>query len=633
MTVRHVLLAASAAASLAGCEPAVEPVHVFIDEACEWSNPVECMFPWPSDRWRVDGHLEYDADVMPLNIRGDRFDPAPYRRFDGFSPTSHMLTMFPLAVDVTNLAWIEEYEESLRSDSPTVIVDLATGERIAHFAEVDTRAGDDFGAIVTDPPTLLYLHPAQRLREGRTYGVALRDIVLVDGTLAEAALTFAVLRDNIPTTSDVLEAARPRYEELFAELAAAGVERETLVQAWSFTTATGDSIRGDLFAMRADVVERVPPGSGDCSVTDVQEAPDEHTARRVEGTFKAPLYMDSDSPGSRLVRGPDGLPEFQGWADVPFVVSVPRSLEAEGGGRMIQFGHGLMGSARIEMAGGFASQFGDTYTSALVGTDWQGMARDDLVTVASALAEISGFSKVSERLMQGMVGHWALTRAFQGPCRELPELLADDGTPVIGDGEPYFIGISQGGILGGTLLATSPDIDRGALVVAAMDFPFVMTRSLNWVDYELILRAWYDRRVDRELLIFVIGSLWDQAEPNAYLPGITDEKKILFQVAEGDLQVQTIAADRAARTMGIPLLAPALHPVWGLEEAEGPLDSAYVYYDLGQPLPPRDNQLPGDINNVHNQQRDLAAAQAQMDAFLRPGGQVTNFCDGVCDPE
>ncbi|MCP4872213.1 MAG: hypothetical protein GY898_26215 [Proteobacteria bacterium] len=618
---------------LIACEPEVDPVDVFIDEACEWSNPVECMLPFPSNRWLQDGHLQYDAAVMPTNLNDEAFDPAPYARFDGFPPASHMLTMFPKAVDVGNLAWIEEYGESLLEDSPTVIVDLTTGERIAHFAEIDTRAGEDFGAIVTDPPTLLYLHPAQRLQEGRTYGVALRDIWLVDGTQAVATRPFEVLRDNVPTTSDVVEAARPRYEALFEGLTAAGVAREDLVQAWSFTTATGDSIKGDLLAMRADFLERVPEGSGECTVTSSTDAPDGRTARRVEGTFKAPLYLDADATGARVVRGADDLPEFQGWADVPFVVNIPNSVAATGEARMVQFGHGLMGSAAHEMQDGFVTKFAQDYSSVLVGTDWQGMSRDDLTTVAAALSDIQQFSKVSDRLMQGMVGEWALTRAFQGTCRTMDAFAADDGSPAIGSGEPYFIGISQGGILGGTFMATSPDIERGTLVVGSMDFPFTMTRSLNWVDYELIFRAWYDRRIDRELLVYVMASLWDQAEPNAYIPGITSEKKILFQVAEGDLQVQTIAADRAIRTMGIPLLAPALRPVWGVEEVEGPLDSAYVYYDLLAPLPPMENQLPEPINNVHNQQRGLTAAQEQMDAFFRPDGQITNFCDGVCDPQ
>jgi len=641
------LLSAVAVALLPACETAPDPVDVAIDAACEWSNPRECLLPWPSDRWLTEDastetgfRLDYDGDLFPTNSDDDPFMAEEYDRFDGFPPSAHMLTMFEQPVDVSNLAWVDEYDESLLPDSPTVIVDLATGERIAHFAEIDTRAGEDFADFVTDVPTLFYLHPAKRLREGRTYGVALRNIVLADGTAAQATRPFEVLRDNIPTTSDAIEADRPRYEALFEGLAAAGVEREDLVQAWSFTTATGSTIRRDMLAVKADWAERVPEGFGDCTVEEVKTTGiSGHLDRVVKGTFQAPLYMDADAPGSRFVRDADGLPSFQGWATLPFVVNVPKSLAEHGDGRLIQFGHGLMGSAEHEMSGSFGSQFPDDYGFIMVGTDWQGMSRDDLTNVAQSLADVSQFPTVAERLIQGMAGEWTLTRSFRGGCRELPELIAEDGTPLIGD-EVYFVGISQGGILGGTFMATSPDIERGTLIVGSMDFPFTMTRSLNWVEYELILAAWYDRRIDREILVYVMGSLWDIADPNAYLPHViadplpdTPPKRILYQVAEGDLQVQTIAADRAVRTMGIPLLQPALRSVWGVEEATGPLDSAYVYYDLGGELPPTDNQLPEAVNDVHNDQRREPTAQAQIDAFFHPDGRIESFCEGACDPD
>lgn len=642
------LLACVLAAAVTGCEPAPDPVDVAIDEACEWSNPRECLLPWPSDRWLVEDsstetgwRLQYDASTIPLNSDSDPFDVAPYARFDGFPPSAHMLTMFEQPVDVSNLAWVDKYDESLLPDSPTVIVDLSTGERIAHFAEIDVRAGEDFSDFVTNVPTLMYLHPAKRLEEGRTYGVALRNIILADGSAAVATRPFEVLRDGTPTTSEAVEGSRDRYEALFEGLAAAGVERETLVQAWSFTTASGSSIRHDMMAVRADWFERVPHGFGDCTVQEVNTTGiSGHLDRVVKGTFKVPLYTDADAPGSKLVRDADGVPTFQGWADVPFVVNVPNSLAEHGDGRMVQFGHGLMGSAENEMSGSFVSGFGDTYGVAMVGTDWQGMSRDDLTNVAQSLADISQFPTVAERLVQGMAGEWTLTRSFRGGCRDLPELLAEDGTPVIGADEVYFIGISQGGILGGTFMATSPDIERGTLIVGSMDFPFTMTRSLNWVDYEMILRAWYDLRVDREILVYMMATMWDIADPNAYLPHVvadplpdTPAKRILYQVAEGDLQVQTIAADRAVRTMGIPLLQPVLRPVWGVPEQAGPLDSAYVYYDLGGELPPVDNTLPEPVNDVHNEQRREPMAQAQIDAFFHPDGVIESFCEGACDPD
>ena len=82
------------------------------------------------------------------------------------------------------------------------------------------------------------------------------------------------------------------------------------------------------------------------------------------------------------------------------------------------------------MGGSFARQFGQEHPSILVGTDWQGMSRDDLATVGNSLQNVSDFPMVAERLIQGMVNQWVLTRSFQGTCRELPDLL-NEGEPVI----------------------------------------------------------------------------------------------------------------------------------------------------------------------------------------------------------
>ena len=57
--------------------------------------------------------------------------------------------------------------------------------------------------------------------------------------------------------------------------------------------------------------------------------------------------------------------------------------------------------------------------------------------------------------------------------------------------ERYYLGISQGGIFGGTLAALSQDIDRFALQVGGISYPIMITRSVDFPDYAKILRAWY----------------------------------------------------------------------------------------------------------------------------------------------
>ena len=50
------------------------------------------------------------------------------------------------------------------------------------------------------------------------------------------------------------------------------------------------------------------------------------------------------------------------------------------------------------------------------------------------------------------------------------------------------------------------------------------------------------------------------------------------------------------------------------------------------PTPPTTNVPPTNYG-AHGGMRLLDAIQAQIDQFLRTGGDVQNFCSGACDPE
>jgi hypothetical protein len=393
--------------------------------------------------------------------------------------------------------------------------------------------------------------------------------------------------------------------------------------------------------MRDDAMARFPAGSGECVVNDVTEGFSEQTFRRIDGEFRIPLYMDSEDPPARAVRGPDGRPQYQGESWAPFTMLIPHSVAGEGDapGRLLAFGHGLMGQARDEGGGGFLRGFGDEFQMVTVATDWQGMSDPDIAVVGHALSDVSDFAPVGDRLMQGVINNLVMIRSMLGACGELPEMQVGGHAAFAGDAA-YWIGISQGGIMGGTVLGLSQDLDRGALLVGGMNYPLMIGRSVDFEGYELIYRTWYPERIDREVLMSVMISLWDQAEPNPWIPHLvadpapgTPPKQVLYQIARYDSQVPNIASDIAVRTMGIPLMVPSTVEPWGIPGTEGPAPSAYVYYDFGiEPIPPG-NDAPGEDNGVHGDQRYLDAARAQMNAFFQPDGEVENFCDGACDPE
>ena len=92
-----------------------------------------------------------------------------------------------IELDDANLPPWWDYDASLAADSPTVILDMQTGERVAHFAEFDVRFDDP-------EQVLMYLRPAARLDEDRRYAVAIRDLHYDDGSDVAASEVFAALR-------------------------------------------------------------------------------------------------------------------------------------------------------------------------------------------------------------------------------------------------------------------------------------------------------------------------------------------------------------------------------------------------------------------------------------------------------
>ncbi len=94
---------------------------------------------------------------------------------------------------------------------------------------------------------------------------------------------------------------------MFDALAEAGVDRDGLVQAWDWHTASGDVIRSDLLTMRDDALTRLTDETMQCTVDSVVEPEEGRVARRVEGTFRVPLYMGPLIQYMRLYRW---LPTF-----------------------------------------------------------------------------------------------------------------------------------------------------------------------------------------------------------------------------------------------------------------------------------------------------------------------------------
>jgi len=135
---------------------------------------------------------------------------------------------------------------------------------------------------------------------------------------------------------------------------------------------------------------------------------------------------------------------------------------------------------------------------------------------------------------------------------------------------------------------------------------------------------------------------WDYTDPTTTSPGFVDDpvpgtppKQMILHIAMGDAEVPNIAAEFQARTMGIPVLGPALYDVYGLPEVQGPITdgSALVQYDGGD-RSPLTNEPPED-NDAHHLTREKAATLRQMAHFYDTGEIVMECHDGeaiaACD--
>ncbi len=638
---------------------------------CENINPMHCLLPWPSSRYLVDDvttetglRIEIPVEAMPTRSGGTPIDPAQLERFDGFSPATSMITSFAGRVDGTPLADEAHIDDSLGADSPTVLLDYETGERVAHFAELDSWPVSEANELRRP----LYIRPAARLAENRRYVVAIRGLALEDGTPIEPSDYFRALRDGTPLAgADDLESRRARFEEIFAALEEAGVARGTLIEAWDFETASGPSIHGDLLAMRDAALQAVEDDDEPrCTVTSMTDAPAAEIFRRVEGTVRVPHFLAGTSVGvvedNLIVRDSSGAPVQNGWVDVPFTLDIPVTLAesvAAGGsaGRLVDYGHGLLGS-RSEATSGWMRDTLETTGMAVVAIDWWGMAMQDLGRLASALQEFSKFPSITERLAQGLVNHVVLHRSFRTECTELAELAIElDGggtAPAIDPEELYYYGNSQGGIMGLALAGIAVDVERFVIGVGGMSYSVMIPRSSNWQTYGAIMQIGYSDPLVRALIMVMAQSQWDIAEPSTYVPhvlsdplpcdadvcasGLTPLKHVLFQIGRDDAQVANVTADIAARTMGLAYVDPAAYTPWGLDSVTAAMgetlgDDALVVFDIpGTPVLPLGTRDPGGDNPAHEGVRRSAAAIEQIDLFLRAGGSVVQTCDGVCDP-
>ncbi len=623
-------------------EDLVEEISISGTNFCDNTNPDHCLLPFPSsafldsDSGTTTGYrLDIDGQAIPdsASAPSEDFHMLDYK--DGHSPSTQVFTTFSSLPDISGLASQDSIHLSSQPDHNSLLLNMDTGQITEHWVEISSRTQED-------EPTLVHVRSLRGLDHNTQYAVAFRGLVDENGDPIEPFPGFKALRDGIVTDNQQIESLRPSYETMFTSLSGIGYERQNLISAWWFHTASTQSITGDIISMRNDATQRLGDDGIGCNVTSVIEnyAEDNTTLRRISGTITTPHYLESTYPPTPMTRSEDGTPKFNFLTEVVFTVTIPMSAaESSQPAPLVVLGHGFLGNGE-GMVSGFRGWANDSGV-ATIGTDFKGWSSDgDFDAVTFGLMNVNYLQHQSERLQQSVINHLAMITTIKGVCSDIPEFY-HNGVNLVDTTDVDYMGVSLGGIRGPSMLSLIPEIDHGVLWVAGSSFGFIAERSTQYTQFEELFSSplAYESTMDRSILIALMQSMWDTTEPETYLPfidgGLDGELhpyEVLYLVSINDAQVTTLSADRASRTSGIPVLANSTYYPHGLEIVDAPTSgSAIVYFDGNFPAVPSGNiQGPMAYHSLaHNQVLGFEPAVDLATDFLR-SGTIADTCSGNC---
>jgi hypothetical protein len=452
------------------------------------------------------------------------------------------------------------------------------------------------------------------------------------GEMLAAQTAFRTCRDGIESAlPPVQQRCAQLAQNVFPVLESAGIAvagNASLYLAWDFTTASAENNVGRLRHMRDDafinVLGQVEDAQG--RILNLGRAPtfnvtqviDSDSEREIRGSFVVPSYVlapdpspleqerdlrdalkaqfpelapaidafdnvprqaySVSAPPNRLFYNPtdapnpedplgsrygDGLPDRTGEMTTTFTCRIPKAgLDAPGTARPIVYGHGLLGGQEER---GPDQDYNMMYCKA----DWYGFAFGDIPNVVSALFDMSNFPVVPDGSQQGMLNQLFLARLLRHPegFQADPAFRSGD-TPLYDTREVFYDGNSQGGILGGPVVALSKDINRGVFGVVGMNYSTLLQRSVDYdgqlaigiPPYSMPTYLGYQDDLDRQLVFSIIQMLWDRSENNGYAHHLADnsalrgpDNQVLLHPAFADHQVTMWSAEVMARTVGVTL--------------------------------------------------------------------------------
>jgi len=624
----------SAQNSLSSCDPLVREY---------------CMLPFPNNFYleadnttQTGFRLRITPEGLPVSDKGESIDPVDWLHRDGFARALPASTLvLGLSLETSKLPRHWDIGESLISESPSILLDADTGEVLPHWTELDNSTPE--GPL---NERILMLWPIVPLPYGHRFIVGLRNLKREDGSDIEASEAFAQLRDNIPSGDYDIESRRENYENnIFPLLQEAGFERKELFIAWDFTVSSEQNTRNPLRHMVKDALTRVPSNGPNYRILSVRDDVSEVTARFIYGSYRVASYLENDKPGSKLVFGDDGLPVFQREVWVPFSLTIPRSLatgEKEPQG-IIQFGHGLFQNHLVVLTPELQNA-ADHGGAILYATNMKGMSAEDVPAITAMLStDLSDASIIPNGCMQGVVNYLVLTKLMLGEIGN-DERVMFNNKSMINTEKRGYIGYSQGGIYGPTVISLSEDINYGVFGVPGTPFVLLLPRANPFNPYWQIICSRYSNPIDRITLLSYIQIIWDHVDSVGYVDLLAENsnKMTQFVWAKGDAQVTYLGHNLLARGAKAKLFRDYItsrdnETMYGFDistETEVYEGNVAIGYEFGVPEVPITNTPPNKDTDTHN---DVYKQMTFVDRCLTLFYDFyhKHNCDGPCgfDPE
>ena len=253
-------------------EDIVDDVEITVSvpqtDGCDNLNPLHCLLPFPSDAFLIEDNatvtglrVNYAENTLPvsgsLSNSGESVEIESLNLLDGMSPSTQIMTAFSTVPDLTGVANQYSIGLSMEAGHATTLLNLDTGEKVAHWVEIDARADDETATIV-------FIRTLRSLEPNTAYGIGISGLDVTPSTAFQAIL------DGHQTDAPDVEARQESIAALIQALNVSGHDVENLNDAWQFHTASLDSIVGPMLSMRADALERLGDGGIACQVESVE---------------------------------------------------------------------------------------------------------------------------------------------------------------------------------------------------------------------------------------------------------------------------------------------------------------------------------------------------------------------------